>query len=401
MGKKKQSSKPCRDMVGGGGNSGGGANAKATGKKGNKSQAMHFPGEHRAGEDVRSREATSGQDDPYFDTYGKAPLAPPSSSSNNNNEFCQDADASNYESPGRIELKQLKLRMWDFEQCDPKRCTGARLAKRGFFQSMSLSQPFKGLVLSPNGTISASPADASILQEFGLSVIDCSWARLSEIPFKTMRAGHHRLLPFLVAANPVNYGKPSKLSCAEAAAATLYICGKKEAALSLMDEFGWGPEFIKINHELLEMYSQCDDDRQVVQVQNAWLEKVEREQTLSANGGMIDNRDLLRRTEPEWKKRLRQGAVELSEGEEEDDGDGNNGEEDESSNGDEYNTDKDNQAGYQLGGGGMAGELPPSDDEYYSDEEEFFYDKFGNTITKAEKEAEEQKKAAAAPTGAN
>jgi len=62
-------------------------------------------------------------------------------------------------------LKGLQLRMWDFAQCDPKRCTGARLERRGIFRGMPLKQPFKGIVLSPNGTVSVSPADRHILQE--------------------------------------------------------------------------------------------------------------------------------------------------------------------------------------------------------------------------------------------
>jgi len=177
--------------------------------------------------------------------------------------------------PEENPLKGLRLRMWDFSQCDPKRCTGARLARRGIFESMSLRQPFRGIVMSPNGSVSVSPADAGILEEYGLSVIDCSWARLAEIPFHQMRAGHHRLLPFLVAANTVNYGKPSKLSCAEAAAATLYICGRVDAAIAVMKEFEWGMEFIKLNKELLELYRTATDADDVVTRQNEWLAKVE------------------------------------------------------------------------------------------------------------------------------
>lgn len=33
------------------------------------------------------------------------------------------------------------------------------------FRGMPLKQPFKGIVLSPNGTVSVSPADRPILQE--------------------------------------------------------------------------------------------------------------------------------------------------------------------------------------------------------------------------------------------
>ena len=62
-------------------------------------------------------------------------------------------------------LQKLQLRMWDFAQCDPKRCTGARLARRGVFRPMPLKQPFRGIVLSPNGTVSVSPEDRAILEQ--------------------------------------------------------------------------------------------------------------------------------------------------------------------------------------------------------------------------------------------
>lgn len=290
--------------------------------------------------------------------------------------LCQDINST----ANNNALSGLKLRMWDFEQCDPKRCTGARLVKRGLIKEMALSQPFRGIVLSPTASTYLSPSDVTILEQLGLALIDCSWARLSEIFIlnnSNKRGGsatatqHHRLLPFLVAANPVNYGKPLKLSCAEAAAATLYICGKKEAAITILDEFGWGMEFIKINQELLDLYQTCRDSCEVIDAQNKWLEKAKEEQQTRSLGNIA-----LRRQVPEWKTRLMSSD-----------------DDDEHVVNDEESIQSSEQADCNypskyFGRIGMAGELPPSSDEEdeYSDSNQPLLDKFGNTIEAKPKE---------------
>jgi len=98
------------------------------------------------------------------------------------------------------------------------------MARLGMLRTIQLGTPFRGIVLSPEGRRTVSREDAELITAQGISVIDCSWALVEDLPYQRMK-GTARLLPYLVAANSVNYGKPYRLSCAEAIAAALYIAG--------------------------------------------------------------------------------------------------------------------------------------------------------------------------------
>ena len=120
------------------------------------------------------------------------------------------------------------------------------------------------IVLTPDGKQSVCSNDRDVIQSDGICVVDCSWNKVDDLAFHTLKGGQPRLLPFLVAANPVNYGRPFKLTCVEAIAACLFIVGFSREARQLLSKFVWGEGFITLNVELLEAYAELEGVSQSV-----------------------------------------------------------------------------------------------------------------------------------------
>ena len=160
----------------------------------------------------------------------------------------------------------VRLIAYHGEQCDPKKCTASKLHRFGLieFRPSVKSIPPKCILLTPKSRIVLSPADSVKAHSRGVAVLDVSWKR-GEFP--RVPQAIPRILPYLVAANPVNYGNPRALSCSEAFAAALFILGERDQAELLMSKFKWGEVFLVLNREPLETYSRCENAAQVAEAE--------------------------------------------------------------------------------------------------------------------------------------
>jgi pre-rRNA-processing protein TSR3 len=167
----------------------------------------------------------------------------------------------------------MKIVIYHSNECDPKRCTSIKLQKQNkvVITHNMRKIPYNAIVLDAEADKAVSREDREKITKYGLSALDCSWKKLKKSSFNFKSKKNHRLLPFLVAANPVNYGKPCILSSAEALSAALYIVGYKDEARDLMNSFKWGPHFITLNENLLEAYSEAKNSTEIVEVQNEFL----------------------------------------------------------------------------------------------------------------------------------
>lgn len=131
-------------------------------------------------------------------------------------------------------------------------------------------------MLNPFSEIALSPADRERVEQFGVVALDCSWEHAHKVMGDHVR-GTSRTLPILIAGNPVNYGKLTKLSTAEAIAATLYITGFKDEAHAMLEIFPWGHTFFELNQKLLDNYVTARDSTEIVEMQKRLLKPEKRE----------------------------------------------------------------------------------------------------------------------------
>jgi pre-rRNA-processing protein TSR3 len=157
---------------------------------------------------------------------------------------------------------------------DPHKCTGLRMSRAAIpgvttHLLRSIKRlPNLAVVLSPFGERALSIQDRDAIISHGLVVLDCSWKgeTISKLHFSNSRA-----LPYLVAANPTNYGKPTRLSSLEAVVAALHITGFTALARRMAAIVGWGEGFLALNREALEYYSSATSSREVVERQREFL----------------------------------------------------------------------------------------------------------------------------------
>ncbi len=152
--------------------------------------------------------------------------------------------------------------------CDPRKCTAKRLEAAGLVRLVpELSRIHRNtLLLDPSAEQALSPADRATRS---ITALDCSWEVLETGGLAGFRK--KRALPFLVAANPVNFGRPFRLTTAEAFAGCLFILGEQEQALSVLRSFRWGLRFFEVNKEPLELYAKASDSSEVVEIQALFL----------------------------------------------------------------------------------------------------------------------------------
>jgi pre-rRNA-processing protein TSR3 len=170
-------------------------------------------------------------------------------------------------------MKEIKLYVYHANEDDPKKCSAKKLARFGFvkLETNIRKTPKDAILLNPFAEKSLSKEDLATAQKNGILAVDCSWKNADKSFEFLDKRNHSRALPFVVAANPVNYGKPFKLTTLEAFAASLYILGLVNKAEKILDLYKWAPNFLVLNKNPLEDYRNAKDSKEIIQIMKKYV----------------------------------------------------------------------------------------------------------------------------------
>ncbi len=166
----------------------------------------------------------------------------------------------------------MRITVYNARECDPRKCTALRLKKLGRIEMVFRQGdiPRGAILLDPFAEKALSREDAATAERRGLVALDCSWKKIEQIAGMKLSL-EPRSLPYLIAANPTHYGRPTILSTVEALAAALFIMGDRDGAIKILGDFKWGPVFLELNREPLETYARAADSSEVVAAQEQFI----------------------------------------------------------------------------------------------------------------------------------
>ena len=175
--------------------------------------------------------------------------------------------------------QDVPLHIIHLDQDDPKKCTARKLASRdlAILHFNTNRPPRRGFLLNPDSGIILGPDDLPMI-EHGASLValDCSWKQLDESLEHVLTKSpklESRTLPIVLAANPVSWGKPGRLSTAEALAMCLLLLDREEQAIRILSPFPWGEQFMKLNAEPIEAYRNAESREELLELQWEFFDK--------------------------------------------------------------------------------------------------------------------------------
>lgn len=167
----------------------------------------------------------------------------------------------------------MRLVVYHTNEDDPRKCSARKLHRLGLVELVErvAGLPPMSILLDPLAEKAVSPEDVPHAVTSSLAAVDCSWKNVDRVLPIARRRCQPRGLPYLVAANPVNFGKPTRLSTLEALAAALIIYDRPEQAERLLGAYTWGPRFLEVNREPLDAYARCATSAEVVRVMHEFV----------------------------------------------------------------------------------------------------------------------------------